>query len=118
MAEAFANNLAVERGQAVTAASGGTSPAEEVNPAVVEAMAEIGIPLTGKKPKMLTAEMADEADRIITMGCGVSVESCPARVYVCEDWNLDDPAGQPIERVRVIRDQIHAKVDELLSQWG
>jgi arsenate reductase len=118
MAEAFTNAVADERALAVRGVSGGTTPADSLNPAVVEAMAEIGVPLAGKKPKMLTAEMADEADRIITMGCGVSVESCPARVYVCEDWSLDDPAGQPIERVRVIRDQIRAKVDELLSEWG
>lgn len=117
MAEAMLNHLATERGTEVRAESAGTTPAVELNPVVVKAMEEIGIPTTGQKPKMLTSEMADEADRIITMGCSVSVESCPARVYVCEDWHLDDPAGQPIERVRIIRDQIKRKVEELLDEW-
>lgn len=118
MAEAMVNHLASELGIADRAVSAGTTPASELNPVVAQAMEEIGIPLTGQAPKMLTSEMADEADRIVTMGCTVSVESCPARVYVCEDWHLDDPAGQPIERVREIRDQVKRKVEALLAEWA
>jgi protein-tyrosine-phosphatase len=118
MAEAILNHAAAERGVDVRATSAGTTPAGALNPAVVSAMEEIGVPVSGQHPKLLTGEMADAADRIITMGCSVSVESCPARVYVCEDWHLDDPAGQSIERVRAIRDQIKEKVEDLLAEWG
>jgi arsenate reductase len=118
MAEAILNHIAIERGLDVRGASAGTAPSEGLNPQAVAALNEMGISMAGHAPKLLTKEMADEADRIITMGCGVSVESCPARVYVCEDWGLDDPAGQSTERVREIRDQIKTRVEALLSEWG
>jgi arsenate reductase len=81
-----------------------------------QAMAEIGILLEGHHPKPLTQEMADRATSIVTMGCGVDAAACPARIYISEDWGLDDPAGQPIETVRRIRDEIRVKVDELLDR--
>jgi arsenate reductase (thioredoxin) len=72
--------------------------------------------MEGQSPKPLTQEMADSADRIITMGCGVDATSCPARIHLSEDWGLDDPAGQSIATVRAIRDQIRERVDALLSE--
>ncbi|HWA81863.1 MAG TPA: hypothetical protein VG820_00405, partial [Fimbriimonadaceae bacterium] len=79
-----------------------------------EVMAEDGVAMDGHLPKLLTQEMADRADKIISMGCGVDAEACPARFMLTEDWGLDDPAGQPIQKVREIRDQIKAHVEELL----
>ena len=79
-------------------------------------MAEIGAPMTGQAPKQLTQEMADSADRIITMGCGVDADACPARIHVTDDWGLEDPAGQPIEKVREIREQIRGRVEALLAE--
>ena len=70
----------------------------------------------GAAPKQLTQAMADTAERTITMGCGVDSEACPARFMVTEDWGLDDPAGQPIEKVREIRDQIRIRVQALLDE--
>lgn len=116
MAEALTNHLAAERGLEVRAESAGTVAGERVNPMAAQAMAEIGIPLDGHRPKQLTQEMVDRADRVITMGCGVNAEVCPARFLVAEDWGLDDPAGQPIENVRRIRDQIRVRVERLLDE--
>lgn len=115
MAEAFTNHLARERGIPVHALSAGTVAGERINSAAEIAMQEIGISMGGQRPKQLTQEMADSADRIITMGCGVDVDACPARIHVADDWGLDDPAGQPIETVRAVRDQIRNRVEELLS---
>jgi len=119
MAEAFLNHDAVRRNLPIRALSAGTVGGKDLNPMAVQAMAEIGIDMSGQKPKLLTQEMADEADRIITMGCGVDAEACPARFLVTEDWGLDDPAGQPIERVREIRDQIRSRVEACLrtNNW-
>ena len=116
MAEALTNHLARERGLDVQAESAGTIPGEAVNPLAAEAMAEIGIPLSGHRPKPLNQPMADSADRIITMGCGVDAAACPARIHVSEDWGLDDPAGQSIETVRRIRDQIRSRVEALFKE--
>jgi len=115
MAEAFVNKFAAEHRYPIRGISAGTEAGERVNPLAARAMAEIGVPLDGHRPKPLTQEMADAADRIITMGCGVDAASCPARIHLSEDWGLDDPAGQPIEKVREIRDQIARKVEELIS---
>lgn len=117
MAEAFTNKLAAERGLAVQGLSAGTEVGARVNPLAVEAMQELGISMEGQTPKQLTQEMADSATSVITMGCGVDAPSCPARIHLSEDWGLDDPAGQSIEKVRVIRDQIKAKVEEMLSAF-
>jgi arsenate reductase len=116
MAEAFLNTLAIQRGLHVRALSAGTVAGEEVNPAAVAVMQEVGISLAGRKPKPLTQAMADSADRIITMGCGVDADVCPARIHLSEDWGLDDPKGQPIEKVRAIRDEIKTRVETLLAE--
>ena len=112
MAEAFFNELA--RGREMTATSAGTQPGSEVNPTVVEAMQEAGIDLSGERPRQLTAEMWQGAERVITMGCGVA-ESCPAGFLVTEDWGLDDPHGQPLQTVRNIRDQVKERVEALIA---
>ena len=78
-------------------------------------MQEVGINISANSPKVITQEMANEADLIITMGCAID-EACPATFLPAEDWGLDDPAGQPIETVRRIRDQIRIKVAELLER--
>jgi arsenate reductase (thioredoxin) len=116
MAEAFVNHLAKERGLAVRALSAGTVAGERINPVAEQVMAEVGVPMEGQRPKQLTQEMVDNADQVITMGCGVDAEACPARFLVTEDWGLDDPAGQPIEKVREIRDQIQERVGKLLDE--
>jgi protein-tyrosine-phosphatase len=117
MAEAFVNHLARERGLPVRAESAGTVAGSDINPAAREVMAEVGIPMDGQRPKQLTDAMAAEADRVITMGCGVDAEACPARVRpLLEDWGLDDPKGRPVEEVRAIRDQIRERVEALLRE--
>ena len=118
MAEAFTNALARERGLPLRALSAGTVAGEEINPVAEEVMREAGVPMDGHMPKQLTQEMADGADRIITMGCGVDADACPARLHLSEDWGLDDPKGRPIEAVRVIRDQIRARVKTLLAEMS
>ena len=117
MAEAFTNALARERGLPVRAFSAGTAVGARINPAAEQVMREAGVPLDGQHPKQLTPEMAAGADRLITMGCGVDADVCPARLRPgLEDWGLDDPASQPVETVRAIRDQIRAKVEALLDE--
>lgn len=116
MAEAFLARLATEQNLSISAISGGTTPGPRINPTAELVMQEVGVPLSGQHPKLLTQEMADQSDRVITMGCGVDVESCPARFLVTEDWGLDDPSGQPVEKVRGIRDQIRARVEELIRE--
>ena len=112
MAEAFFNHLAQGKAQALSA---GTAPGEAVNPTVVEAMREVGIDISQNKPKQLTFEMFQEPDRVVTMGCGVE-GVCPATFVETEDWGLEDPAGQPLEKVRPIRDEIKARVEKLLTE--
>jgi arsenate reductase len=111
MAAAFFNQLAdPARAQAVSA---GTQPADRVHPEVVEAMREAGTDLSGSKPQLLTPELAASASLLVTMGCG---ESCPVVPGLQrEDWPLADPKGQPIERVREIRDQIREQVRQLVE---
>ena len=111
MAEAFTRHLS---NGTVSAESAGTEPSTGVNPVVVEAMSEIGIGLDGHYPKVISQEMVDRADSVFTMGCSID-ESCPAVFVPSEDWGLEDPAGRGIEHVRRIRDQIEAKVRELLA---
>ena len=114
MAEAFLN---AAESAAVHAESAGTLPTERINPVVAEAMLEHGIDISGNIPKVITQEMADYAHVIISMGCAID-DACPATFLPAEDWGLDDPAGQPIETVRRIRDQIRMKVAELLEREG
>jgi arsenate reductase len=113
MAEAFFNKLA--KGKAV-AISAGTQPARQVNPTVIAAMREVGIEIGNQKPKSLTLEMLESADRVITMGCNVA-EVCPASFVPTEDWQLADPEGKPIDTVRQIRDQIKARVEALVNEF-
>lgn len=116
MAEAFFNRAAVSRGLDVRAVSAGTVGSGTLNPVAVQAMEEIGVSMKGHTAKALTQKMADRAERIISMGCGVDAEACPARFLVTEDWGLDDPAGQPISKVRVIRDEIEKRVNRLIEE--
>jgi arsenate reductase len=97
-----------------TAASAGTQPGERVHPQVVEAMRELGIDLSGRVPRALTRELAEEADVVVTMGCGDECPYIPGRRYV--DWDLRDPAGLQLEEVRAIRDDIARRTAELVSQ--
>ena len=114
MAEAFFNQMAKGKAQAYSA---GTQPADKVNPVVAEAMKEIGIDISGNKPKALTLEMVEQADRMITMGCGDDAAGlCPAKIIETEDWALDDPKGKSLEQVREIRDEIKARVTKLLTE--
>lgn len=114
MAEAFFNKMA--RGKA-TATSAGTRPAAHKDKGVVEAMREIGIDIRQQKPKALTLEMMENADRVITMGCGVE-ETCPASFVPTEDWQLDDPEGKSPEEIRKIRDEIKVRVEALVRELG
>lgn len=116
MAEAFLRRAATQRGLNVNAESAGTVGAGSLNPVAVAAMEELGISMDDHVAKPLDAEMIARADWIVSMGCGVDAAACPAKFLVTEDWGLDDPAGQPIERVREIRDQIRAKVEELMAR--
>ena len=114
MAAGFFNLLAdPARAHAVSA---GTEPAERVHPEVVAAMAEAGIDLSAARPRMLTAELARSASLLVTMGCGDACPVVPGLVPV--DWPLPDPKGQPLERVREIRDAVRAHVQELIEKEG
>lgn len=115
MAEAFVNYLATLHGLAVEGKSAGTIGGKQLNPMAIEAMAELGISMVDQTPKLLTQDMITPETVAITMGCGVDAEACPAKFLVSDDWGLDDPAGQGIESVREIRDQILTKVNALLS---
>jgi protein-tyrosine-phosphatase len=115
MAEALLRERARERGIEVASESAGTVGGTKLNPSAVAAMEELGISMEGQAPKLLTQPMADSADRIISMGCGVDAEACPAKFLLTEDWELDDPAGQPVEAVRPIRDEIDRRVGLLLD---
>jgi len=112
MAEAFFNRYASGFAEA---ASAGTMPAGSVSPEAAAVMKEKGIDISSQQPKMLTAELLDRADRVVTMGCGVE-GVCPSVLVPAEDWGLDDPAGQPIEKVREIRDSIEARVKHLIEE--
>ncbi|MFC5824580.1 arsenate reductase ArsC [Nonomuraea insulae] len=110
MAAAFLTHLAGDR---VHVRSAGSAPADQINPAVAEAMAEVGIDLTGEIPKALTADAVQDSDVVITMGCGDACPIFPGKRY--EDWALDDPAGRGVDAVRSIRDTIEARVRALIS---
>ena len=94
--------------------SAGSAPKDSINPIAVEAMAEVGIDIANNSPKVLTTEAVEESDAVITMGCGDVCPFYPGKRY--EDWVLDDPAGQGIESVRVIRDEIKGRVEKLLAE--
>jgi len=109
MAAAYLAHLA---GDSVTVRSAGSMPADQVNPIVVEAMREEGIDIAAQLPKVLTTEAVQASDVVITMGCGDACPVYPGKRYL--DWALDDPAGQGIEAIRPIRDQIRRLVSDLI----
>jgi protein-tyrosine-phosphatase len=112
MAEALLNRAA----GADRASSAGTVPGERPHQVVVEAMQEIGLDVSGHRPRLLTDAMVARAERVITMGCAVDGAACPAIAYRhLEDWGLPDPAGLPLEQVRSIRDEIERRVHHLLD---
>ena len=113
MAAAWARRLG---GEAVEVLSGGSDPAERVNPSVVAAMEEVGIDLRGETPQRWTDEMLGRADVVVTMGCGDSCPYVAGARYV--DWELADPSGLDVEQVRPIRDEIGDRVRALLSELG
>ncbi|MBX7267157.1 arsenate reductase ArsC [Micromonospora sp. Llam7] len=110
MAAGWLRHLA---GDSVEVRSAGSAPASQINPAAVQAMAEVGIDITDQTPKKLGYEAAEASDVIITMGCGDACPVFPGKRY--EDWKLDDPAGQGIEAVRPIRDDIRHRVEQLIG---
>ena len=111
MAAAWLTHLAGDR---VEVRSAGSNPGENVNPAAVEAMREVGIDISAEVPKMLTVDAVRESDVCITMGCGDTCPVFPGKRY--EDWDLPDPAGQPLDAVRPIRDQIRTRVEHLAGE--
>lgn len=116
MAEAFFNALADGRALGVSA---GTEPQDAPHPEVVEAMREVGIDVAGHRGALLDDDLVRSAARVITMGCAVDADACPAIRYAdTEDWGLPDPKGQPPERVREIRDMVRARVEQLLADLG
>jgi arsenate reductase len=110
MAAAFLTHLSAG---AVEVRSAGSAPADQINPAAVQAMAEVGIDIAAEKPKILTDQAVRESDVVITMGCGDSCPFYPGKRY--EDWVLDDPAGKDVAAVRPIRDDIQRRVGALLD---
>ena len=111
MAAGFMRSLGGDR---VEVLSAGSAPKDSINPVAVEAMAEIGIDIANQQPKVLTTEAVQESDAVITMGCGDACPFYPGKRY--EDWVLEDPAGQGIESVREIRDEIKRRVEALLQE--
>lgn len=113
MAAAFMRHLAGER---IAVASGGSEPAESLDPAVVAAMAERGIDISAASPRRWTREVVEAADVVVTMGCGDTCPYVPGKRYV--DWELDDPSGRSLDEVRPIRDEIERRVRELMPGLG
>jgi len=111
MAAGFMTELS---GGKVEVLSAGSAPKDSINPIAVEAMSEVGIDIANNVPKVLTTEAVQQSDVVITMGCGDTCPFFPGKRY--EDWVLDDPAGQGIESVRVIRDGIKKRVEDLLRE--
>ena len=101
-------------GDAHNALSAGTTPADHVHPEVVAVMRELGINLADRTPRRLTPELAEQADIVVTMGCGDECPFIPGKRYI--DWELTDPAGQPAEIVRKVRDEIELRVEELVAE--
>lgn len=111
MAAGFLKHLAGDR---IEVLSAGTEPAHAVNPVAVQAMAELGIDISHATPSLLTATSVTQADVVITMGCGDACPIYPGKRYL--DWELEDPAGKPIEEVRSIRDEISERVRGLIAE--
>ncbi|GAB2969863.1 arsenate reductase ArsC [Nocardioides montaniterrae] len=111
MAAGFLQHLAGDR---ISVLSAGSKPGNAINPVAVAAMAEVGIDIAGEQPKVLTASAVEASDVVITMGCGDECPYFPGKRYL--DWSADDPAGQGIEAVRPIRDEIRTRVEELITE--
>jgi arsenate reductase len=111
MAQGWLGHLAAD---AIEVRSAGSEPADQINPVAVEAMREVGIDITAEQPKILTVDAVRDSDVVITMGCGDTCPIFPGKRY--EDWNLTDPAGQPLNVVRTVRDEIRNRVQELLGE--
>ncbi|MFE6067020.1 arsenate reductase ArsC [Streptomyces sp. NPDC056525] len=111
MAAGFLNHLAGDR---VEVRSAGSIPGDQVNPAAVEAMTEVGVDISDQKPKVLTTEAVRASDYVITMGCGDACPIFPGKKYL--DWALEDPAGQGVEAVRPIRDEIKILIEGLIAE--
>ncbi|MEU3445636.1 arsenate reductase ArsC [Streptomyces thermolilacinus] len=111
MAAGFLRHLAGDR---VEVRSAGSLPGDQVNPAAVAAMAELGIDIADQKPKVLTAEAVQASDYVITMGCGDACPIFPGKKYL--DWALEDPAGKGVESVRPIRDEIKTRIEALIAE--
>lgn len=111
MAAGWLRHLA---GDAVQIRSAGSEPADRVNPVAVQVMAEVGIDIAGGQPTRLTDDAVVRADVVVTMGCGDTCPVFPGKRY--EDWDLTDPAGQPVETVRAVRDEIRAHVERLVAE--
>lgn len=111
MAAGWLQHLAGDR---LDVRSAGSEPKDRINPIAVEAMAEVGIDIAERTPKILTVDAVKESDVVITMGCGDACPIFPGKRY--EDWELQDPAGQGIETVRLIRDEIRARVERLIAE--
>lgn len=97
-----------------SAASAGTSPAKHVHPEVIEAMQEVGVDVGGRHPRLLTRELAEQADVVVTMGCGDQCPYIPGKRYI--DWDLPDPAGRPLDEVRDTRERIATRVEALVAE--
>ena len=111
MAAGYLRHLAGDR---IEVRSAGSIPADQINPVAVEAMLEEGIDIRGEAPKILTTDAVQDSDVVITMGCGDACPFFPGKRY--EDWKLDDPAGQPLETVRTIRDQIEGRIRDIITE--
>ncbi len=111
MAAGFLRAIAGDR---IDVRSAGSMPAEQINPTAVDAMAEVGVDITAEQPKVLTTDAVKASDVVITMGCGDACPIFPGKRY--EDWELEDPAGQGIEAVRPIRDDIRGRIEKLVEE--
>ncbi|MGW0903358.1 arsenate reductase ArsC [Streptomyces sp. NPDC002853] len=111
MAAGFLNHLAGDR---IEVRSAGSIPGDQVNPAAVQAMREVGVEIADQKPKILTTEAVQASDYVITMGCGDACPIFPGKKYL--DWALEDPAGQGVEAVRPIRDEIKTRIEALIAE--
>ena len=111
MSQALFEHTAAGRHHALSA---GTTPAEHIHPEVVEVMGELGIDLSTRRPQILTPELAEQADVVVTMGCGDTCPYIPGKRYI--DWDLPDPKGQPLQQIRATRDDIQQKVTALAAE--
>jgi protein-tyrosine-phosphatase len=111
MAAGFLTHLAGDR---IEVRSAGSLPGDQVNPAAIEAMREVGVDISGQRPKVLTTEAVQASDYVITMGCGDACPLFPGKKYL--DWELEDPAGKGVEAVRPIRDRIRTRVENLIAE--